>query len=81
MVQFKNIIERQVENVRDVFIRFIRFIRLVIAYDTLSMSIKTKNPTVADMRKLNKIVRKAKEGDLVVTLKRIGKLADIKNID
>ena len=32
------------------------------------------------MRKLSKIVKKAKEGDLVVTFKRIGKLEDIKII-
>ena len=41
---------------------------------------KTKHATVADMRKLNKIVRKAKEGDSSVTFKRIGKLEDIKII-
>ena len=41
---------------------------------------KTKHATVADMRKLNKIVKKAREGDSVVTFKRIGKLEDIKII-
>ena len=44
------------------------------------MSMKTKHSTVEDMRKLNKIVRKAKEGDLVVKFKRIGKMEDIKII-
>ena len=41
---------------------------------------KTRNATTKDMRKLNKIVRKAKEGDLVVRFKRIGKMEDIKII-
>ena len=39
-----------------------------------------KSATVADMRKLNKIIRKAKEGDSVATFKRIGKLEEIKII-
>ena len=51
-----------------------------LAYDTLSMSMKTKHATVADMRKLNKIVKKAREGNSIVKFKRIGKLEDIKII-
>jgi len=46
----------------------------------LSMSMETQHATVVDMRRLNKIVRKAREGDSVVTFKRIGKLEDIKII-
>ena len=51
-----------------------------MAYDMLSLSMKAKNATVVDMRKLNKIIRKAKEGDSFVTFKRSGKLEDIKII-
>ena len=51
-----------------------------LAYDTLSMSMKTKHATVADMRKLNKIVKKAREGNSIVKFKRIGKLEDIRII-
>ena len=51
-----------------------------LAYDTLSMSMKTKHATVADMRKLNKIVKKAREGDSVVTFKRVGRMEDLKII-
>ena len=42
-----------------------------LAYNTLLMSMKAKNATVADMKKLVKIIRKAKEGDSIVTFKRI----------
>ena len=42
-----------------------------LAYDMLLMSMKAKNATVADMKKLVKIIRKAKEGDSIVTFKRI----------
>ena len=41
---------------------------------------KAKNATVADMKKLVKIIRKAKEGDSIVTFKRIGRLEDLKII-
>ena len=51
-----------------------------MAYDTLLMSMKAKNATVADMKKLVKIIRKAKEGDSIVTFKRIGRLEDLKII-
>ena len=51
-----------------------------LAYDTLLMSMKAKNATVADMKKLVKIIRKAKEGDSIVTFKRIGRLEDLKII-
>ena len=51
-----------------------------LAYDTLSMSMKTKHAKVADMRKLNKIVKKAREGDSVVTFKKVGKMEDLKII-
>ena len=44
------------------------------------MSMKAKNATVADMKKLIKIIRKAKEGDLTATFKRIGRLEDLKII-
>ena len=54
--------------------------RLDLAFDILTMSMKTKNAMIKDMRKLNKIVRKAKEGDSVVRFKRIGKMAEIKII-
>ena len=50
------------------------------AYDTLLMSMKAKNATVADMKKLVKIIRKAKEGDSIVIFKRIGRLEDLKII-
>ena len=41
---------------------------------------KTKHAKVADMRKLNKIVKKAREGDSVVTFKKVGKMEDLKII-
>ena len=51
-----------------------------LTYDMLSMSKKAKNATVADMKKLVKIIRKAKEGDSIVTFKRIRRLEDLKII-
>ena len=51
-----------------------------MAFDSLTMSMKTKNATIKDMKKLNKILWKATEGDLVVRFKRIGKMEDIKII-
>ena len=51
-----------------------------MAFDTLTMIMKTKKAAVKDMRKLNKIVQKAKEGDSTIRFKRIGKMEDIKII-
>ena len=48
-----------------------------LAYDMLSMSMKAKNATVVDIKKLVKIIRKAKEADLIATFKRIGRLEDL----
>ena len=42
-----------------------------LAFNTLIKSMKTKKAAVKDMRKLNKIVRKAKEGDSTIRFKRI----------
>ena len=42
-----------------------------MAYNKLLISMKAKNATVVDMKKLVKIIRKAKEGDSIVTFKRI----------
>ena len=47
-----------------------------LAYDILSMSMKEKNATVADMKKLVKIIRKAKEAETIATFKRIERLED-----
>ena len=37
-----------------------------LTFDSLTMSMKTKNTAIKDLRKLNKIVGKAKEGNSVV---------------
>ena len=42
-----------------------------LSFDSLSMSMKTKKATVADVSKLNKIIRKAKESQSVVHFRRI----------
>ena len=51
-----------------------------LAFNTLTMSMKTKKAVVKDMRKLNKIVWKVKEGDSTIRFKRIRNMEDIKII-
>ena len=42
-----------------------------ISFDSLMMSMKTKKATVADVNKINKIVRKAKEGKSSISFRKI----------
>ena len=48
-----------------------------LSFDSLQMSMKTRNATVSDVKKLNKIVRKAKESESIVRFTRID---DFKNL-
>ena len=51
-----------------------------LAFDSLQMSMKTKNAKVSDLNKINKIVRKAKEEESLVKFGRVDKFEKLKII-
>ena len=47
-------------------------------FDTLSMSMKTKEAKISDIKKLNKIIKKAKEGESFMTFRKIADWKQLK---